>query len=139
MHKSGAGTGSDGPLLHILCSVTSVAVGTTLMQPVDVIRTRLYNQPFDEQGRGKLYRYAYDHEINYDHNGVCCHPIKYSDIRICLPSLHVYLPIQSSSIGPLCLTMLYDDVYFISYVCLSNISNLLDIYGLSGLLPYLSL
>ena len=46
----------DGPLLHVVCSFVSVAVGTTLMQPIDVIRTRIYNQPFDEFGKGKLYK-----------------------------------------------------------------------------------
>jgi solute carrier family 25 protein 34/35 len=40
--------------------MTSVIFGVTAMQPVDVIRTRLYNQPFDEFGRGKLYKSAMD-------------------------------------------------------------------------------
>jgi len=47
---------SDGPLLHVAVSFASVVFGVTAMQPVDVVRTRLYNQPFDAaSGRGLLY------------------------------------------------------------------------------------
>ena len=35
---------SDGPLLHIGTSFASVVFGVTAMNPVDVVRTRLYNQ-----------------------------------------------------------------------------------------------
>ena len=45
----------DGPALHIAVSFGSVVFGVTAMQPVDVVRTRLYNQPFDERGRGTMY------------------------------------------------------------------------------------
>ena len=46
----------DGPLLHIGISFASVVFGVTAMQPVDVVRTRLYNQPFDANtGKGLLY------------------------------------------------------------------------------------
>lgn len=45
----------DGPLLHVGVSFASVVFGVTAMQPADVIRTRLYNQPFDADGRGLLY------------------------------------------------------------------------------------
>lgn len=36
---------TDGPLLHICTSFISVVFGVTAMNPLDVIRTRLYNQP----------------------------------------------------------------------------------------------
>ncbi len=39
----------DGPLLHIATSFVSVVFGVTAMNPVDVIRTRLYNQPSGSQ------------------------------------------------------------------------------------------
>ena len=45
----------DGPLLHVAVSFASVVFGVTAMQPSDVVRTRLYNQPFDSSGRGTLY------------------------------------------------------------------------------------
>eukprot|EP00937_MAST-01D_sp_MAST-1D-sp2_P006121 g6121.t1 len=46
---------ADGPALHVVLSFGSVLFGVTAMQPVDVVRTRLYNQPFDGAGRGTLY------------------------------------------------------------------------------------
>ena len=35
-------------------------MGVTLMNPIDVIRSRLYNQPFDAHGKGTLYSSGVD-------------------------------------------------------------------------------
>eukprot|EP01062_Namystynia_karyoxenos_P066355 TRINITY_DN60307_c0_g1_i1.p1 TRINITY_DN60307_c0_g1~~TRINITY_DN60307_c0_g1_i1.p1 ORF type:complete len:359 (+),score=108.94 TRINITY_DN60307_c0_g1_i1:82-1077(+) len=51
---------ADGPLLHVLCSVLGVFAGTVCMQPIDVVRTRVMNQPFGPDGRGLLYSGAAD-------------------------------------------------------------------------------
>eukprot|EP01065_Artemidia_motanka_P004238 TRINITY_DN12028_c0_g1_i1.p1 TRINITY_DN12028_c0_g1~~TRINITY_DN12028_c0_g1_i1.p1 ORF type:complete len:346 (+),score=93.07 TRINITY_DN12028_c0_g1_i1:128-1039(+) len=50
----------DGPLLHICCSVVGVFAGTMCMQPIDVLRTRIMNQPFGRDGKGLLYNGAID-------------------------------------------------------------------------------
>jgi solute carrier family 25 protein 34/35 len=50
----------DGPLLHIALSFASVVLSVTAMQPADVVRTHLYNQPFDARGLGTLYTGSLD-------------------------------------------------------------------------------
>ena len=52
---------SDGPLLHIGTSFASVVFGVTAMNPVDVVRTRLYNQQSSAGAGGDLkYRSGID-------------------------------------------------------------------------------
>lgn len=47
---------SDGTPLHMVCGMVSGVVTCTANNPVDVLRSRLYNQPLDPQtGRGLLY------------------------------------------------------------------------------------
>eukprot|EP00451_Oxyrrhis_marina_P002639 CAMPEP_0204264298 /NCGR_PEP_ID=MMETSP0468-20130131/8926_1 /ASSEMBLY_ACC=CAM_ASM_000383 /TAXON_ID=2969 /ORGANISM="Oxyrrhis marina" /LENGTH=293 /DNA_ID=CAMNT_0051239159 /DNA_START=44 /DNA_END=925 /DNA_ORIENTATION=+ len=46
---------TDGPRVHVFCSVVAVFAGTMCMQPFDVVRTRVMNQAFDAQGRGLMY------------------------------------------------------------------------------------
>ena len=48
---------ADGVPLHLATSFASVVFGVTAMNPVDVIRTRVYNQP---SGARRLYRNALD-------------------------------------------------------------------------------
>ena len=48
----------DGPMLHIGTSFISVIFGVTAMNPVDVVRTRIYNQPAKKEMR--LYKSAFD-------------------------------------------------------------------------------
>mmetsp|Transcript_44322 Transcript_44322/g.71255 ORF Transcript_44322/g.71255 Transcript_44322/m.71255 type:complete len:195 (-) Transcript_44322:39-623(-) len=38
------------------CSFVASCIGVFIINPVDVTRTRLYNQPVDEKGRGVLYK-----------------------------------------------------------------------------------
>jgi solute carrier family 25 protein 34/35 len=51
----------DGPLLHIGTSFASVIFGVTAMNPVDVIRTRLYNQ--SPRSADRLYTSGFDAAI----------------------------------------------------------------------------
>lgn len=41
---------------HVTCSLASAAVSVMCVNPADVIRTRLFNQPFDAEGKGLWYR-----------------------------------------------------------------------------------
>ena len=52
---------ADETGLHIFTSFASVIFGVTAMNPVDVIRTRLYNQP--EEAAARLYRSGVDAAI----------------------------------------------------------------------------
>ncbi|KAJ1463226.1 mitochondrial carrier domain-containing protein [Pelagophyceae sp. CCMP2097] len=49
--------GRDGAAVstHVACSLMSAAVSIVLVNPPDVVRTRLYNQPVDSLGRGLHY------------------------------------------------------------------------------------
>ena len=59
---------SDGPALHLATSFASVVFGVTAMNPVDVIRTRVYNQP---AGEARLYKNALDAAVKIArHEGV---------------------------------------------------------------------
>jgi hypothetical protein len=51
----------DGPLLHVGTSFVSVIFGVTAMNPVDVVRTRIYNQPGIKEER--LYKSGMDAAI----------------------------------------------------------------------------
>ena len=51
-------------LQHALCAFGSSIVSIACVNPVDVIRTRMYNQPFDiKTGRGILYQNGIDAAI----------------------------------------------------------------------------
>ena len=45
----------DGVQLDVGCSLASAAATVSAINPIDVVRTRLYNQPLDAAGRGTLY------------------------------------------------------------------------------------
>lgn len=49
------GYNGQSPVTHIICSLISAAFSIACVNPVDIVRTRLYNQPFDEHGRGLRY------------------------------------------------------------------------------------
>ena len=58
----------DGVFLHMGTSFASVVFGVTAMNPVDVVRTRVYNQP---AGADQLYSSAFDASIKIlKHEGV---------------------------------------------------------------------
>ena len=46
--------------VHVACSLASAAVSVALVNPVDVLRTRLFNQPFGPSGDGLWYRSGWD-------------------------------------------------------------------------------
>lgn len=46
----------DGPILHAASSAVAGLVAATMGAPADVIKTRVMNQPLDENGKGTLYR-----------------------------------------------------------------------------------
>eukprot|EP01104_Vermistella_antarctica_P019507 TRINITY_DN767_c0_g1_i1.p1 TRINITY_DN767_c0_g1~~TRINITY_DN767_c0_g1_i1.p1 ORF type:complete len:516 (+),score=80.60 TRINITY_DN767_c0_g1_i1:350-1897(+) len=51
----------DGPLTDMCCSLTSALFAAIGMNPVDVLRTRFYNQPVDPlTGKGTLYKNGLD-------------------------------------------------------------------------------
>ncbi|XP_049818983.1 mitochondrial uncoupling protein 4 isoform X3 [Aethina tumida] len=50
----------DNHLLHILSSSCAGFVAASMGTPADVIKTRVMNQPFDEKGRGLLYKSSID-------------------------------------------------------------------------------
>eukprot|EP00276_Gloeochaete_wittrockiana_P002777 CAMPEP_0184673118 /NCGR_PEP_ID=MMETSP0308-20130426/86504_1 /TAXON_ID=38269 /ORGANISM="Gloeochaete witrockiana, Strain SAG 46.84" /LENGTH=550 /DNA_ID=CAMNT_0027120573 /DNA_START=366 /DNA_END=2019 /DNA_ORIENTATION=+ len=50
----------DSPLLDVSCSVLSSLITAIAINPVDVVRTRLYNQPYGANGRGLVYRSGVD-------------------------------------------------------------------------------
>jgi hypothetical protein len=50
----------DSVRTHIACSLASAAVSIACVNPVDVIRTRVYNQPFGPDGVGLRYSSALD-------------------------------------------------------------------------------
>lgn len=54
------GFDSTSPTVHIVCSALSAGMSILFCNPADVIRTRLYNQPFDEAGRGLFYKGTVD-------------------------------------------------------------------------------
>lgn len=41
---------------HVACSLASAAVSVMCVNPADVLRTRIFNQPFDSNGKGLWYR-----------------------------------------------------------------------------------
>jgi Ca2+-binding EF-hand superfamily protein len=51
---------SDNSFTDALCSMTSSAVTAVAMNPVDVIRTRVFNQPVSATGEGLLYKSGAD-------------------------------------------------------------------------------
>lgn len=54
-------TEGDGWQKHTVCALGSAAVSIMCFNPVDIIRTRLYNQPLDEKsGKGLKYRNGRD-------------------------------------------------------------------------------
>ena len=57
------GFGATNVATHVVCSLASAAVSVLAVNPVDVIRTRLYNQPFGSDGRGLRYRGGLDASI----------------------------------------------------------------------------
>lgn len=46
----------DDPLLHMVCGFTSGIATCVANNPIDVLRSRLYNQPLNADGSGALYR-----------------------------------------------------------------------------------
>ena len=42
---------AKSPLTHTFCSLVSAGVSILFCNPADVVRTRIYNQPFDEKGQ----------------------------------------------------------------------------------------
>jgi len=50
----------DDVYTHFLASIFSAVVSTLGTQPIDVMKTRMMNQPFDENGVGVLYRSSMD-------------------------------------------------------------------------------
>eukprot|EP00128_Syssomonas_multiformis_P018850 Colp12_sorted_trinity150504_noHs@17549 len=51
---------SDSPLVDAACSLVSAFATALVSNPVDVVRTRLYNQPFGPDGKGLLYKNGVD-------------------------------------------------------------------------------
>lgn len=49
------GVDATNPIVHAVSSFGSAGLSTMTINPLDVIRTRLYNQPFDAQGSGLWY------------------------------------------------------------------------------------
>jgi len=50
----------DDVYTHFLASIFSAVVSTLGTQPIDVMKTRMMNQPFDEHGKGLLYNSSLD-------------------------------------------------------------------------------
>lgn len=48
------------PLAHALSSLGSASMSVMVINPLDVVRTRLFNQPFDAQGKGLWYKNGAD-------------------------------------------------------------------------------
>jgi len=46
----------DGLLVHFVCSMFAGLVCSTSTSPVDVVKSRMMNQSFDQYGRGLLYQ-----------------------------------------------------------------------------------
>ena len=59
-NSQSVGLTPSSPVTHVACSLTSAAMSVACVNPVDVIRTRLYNQPFAEGGRGLWYAHGMD-------------------------------------------------------------------------------
>jgi len=51
---------SDSPKTHLMCSLISSFFTVLFMNPVDVIRTRVYNQVYGVDGRGVSYKGVVD-------------------------------------------------------------------------------
>eukprot|EP00742_Colponemidia_sp_Colp-10_P010926 GILJ01012062.1.p1 GENE.GILJ01012062.1~~GILJ01012062.1.p1 ORF type:complete len:552 (+),score=71.10 GILJ01012062.1:45-1658(+) len=51
---------ADNSFTDIVCSMISSAMTAFVMNPVDVLRTRVYNQPVDANGNGLLYKSGLD-------------------------------------------------------------------------------
>lgn len=47
----------DGPRAHLGASLVTGLVSTTVVSPVDFIKTRMQSQPLDSNGKGVAYRY----------------------------------------------------------------------------------
>ena len=47
--------GEEGTVVHLASALASAGAGCAVTHPLDVMRTRLYMQPKDASGRGKLY------------------------------------------------------------------------------------
>eukprot|EP01137_Pigoraptor_chileana_P014731 Opistho-2@69739 len=56
----GGGYARDSTGVDMLCSVSSAFFTVLGINPIDVVRTRLYNQPVDEKGQGTLYKNGLD-------------------------------------------------------------------------------
>ena len=54
------GVDSGNPFLHATCSIISAGISIIFCNPSDVIRTRIYNQPFDRNGNGIYYKNSLD-------------------------------------------------------------------------------
>eukprot|EP01112_Ceratiomyxa_fruticulosa_P009911 TRINITY_DN2601_c0_g1_i4.p1 TRINITY_DN2601_c0_g1~~TRINITY_DN2601_c0_g1_i4.p1 ORF type:complete len:304 (+),score=44.77 TRINITY_DN2601_c0_g1_i4:366-1277(+) len=50
----------DGPLIHFTASIGAGFIAAACTSPVDVIKTRVMNQPIDENGKGKIYKNSID-------------------------------------------------------------------------------
>lgn len=50
----------DDVSTHFLASIFSAVVSTLGTQPIDVVKSRMMNQPFDERGIGILYQSSFD-------------------------------------------------------------------------------
>jgi len=48
------------PIVHAVCSIVSGGISIIFCNPPDVIRTRIYNQPFDSSGKGVYYSNSSD-------------------------------------------------------------------------------
>jgi solute carrier family 25 protein 34/35 len=54
------GLAASSSWTHGLCSLASAAVSVACVNPVDLVRTRMYNQPFGPRGEGLWYRHGAD-------------------------------------------------------------------------------
>ncbi|KAJ3394052.1 hypothetical protein HDU92_007275 [Lobulomyces angularis] len=50
----------DSKTLDIVCGLGSAVISVMFMNPIDVVRTRYYNQPYDSNSKGKLYSSGFD-------------------------------------------------------------------------------
>lgn len=57
------GMDATHPGVHAISSLGSAFLSTMTINPLDVIRTRLYNQPFDAHGNGLWYKNGVDAAI----------------------------------------------------------------------------
>jgi hypothetical protein len=48
----------DGTVVHMVAALAAAFATVVANNPADVVRSRLYNQPRDQQGKGLLYRSA---------------------------------------------------------------------------------